>query len=280
MAEHQRIDAVDYDNGQKNNWRRMVWNRIAEHATNRYDSVILYLPGENNYDYHEAVARNFKPHCLVAVERDRRIVSNLRDAGQLTIHSDLWSVMKSWPARVPVAAVIADLQCPLGPYPVRVVGAWSLFAAFNKSLLVLNLQRGREHASAKPLLEDMKQILDGDKHRVHQVMYQHCMSTACSSRENEVEMLGHCAKVEISDKAEAARVMAWMVGSYRITRSGSYRSSDRAPLMDWGIVKHSSIANAFYKHSPGPDRPLADEDTTRQVAAVLAHRTMRMRKLN
>lgn len=271
-----KIDAIDYDNGQKNNWRRMVWNRIAEHSMNRYESVILYLPGENNYDLEEARARNFKQHCLIAVERNAAIVERLRNQGQLVVHSDLKTVMRSWPGRVPVSAVIADLQCPLGPYPVDVIGAWGLYRAFHKSMLILNLQRGREHATARPAIEQMADRLDGDKHRVNQAMYQYCLSGALGDEGNDITRNGHTYRVKIADFEKASAAMEWMAGSYRICRTGSYKSSSSAPVMDWGIVKHTSVAERYFRERPGPDRPFADSDCVRQIAAVIAHRTMRM----
>lgn len=136
------LDATDYKNGQKNNWRRRAWNHIASLADK--DAVVLYLPGERDLDRKEAVQRGFKDNNLIAVERDKSVAATLRKQGVNTINSDLLTVLQNWPNHTPIGVVIADLQCGFDPAVFDLVKAFALHPALYETTFLVNLQRGRD----------------------------------------------------------------------------------------------------------------------------------------
>lgn len=85
------IDAVEYKNGPKNQWRRTLWNAIADATPDRRNELVLYLPGSKDLDRPEAVRRGFLPANMIAVERSPAVASELRQRGVTVIQSDLLS---------------------------------------------------------------------------------------------------------------------------------------------------------------------------------------------
>jgi hypothetical protein len=139
------MDAVAYKNGPKNQWRRTVWNLIGVY---RKPGPILYLPGSTDLDRAEAIKRGIPPANLIAVERDEDVAKHLREMGVTTINAGLLDVIESWPTDVPLAALVADLQCGLDPWVEVLAGVCARHPALTNTTLVVNLQRGRDKLGA------------------------------------------------------------------------------------------------------------------------------------
>lgn len=155
------MDAVNYKNGAKNQWRRTVWNLIRVHAK---PGVILYLPGSTDLDRDEALRRGFKPADLIAIERDPEVARSLRERGVTTIRGSLNDVLESWPPHVPIAALLADLQCGFDPWVERLAEICAQHPAMAEAVVVANLQRGRD-AYAKTfsaLTADNQDLVGGE----------------------------------------------------------------------------------------------------------------------
>lgn len=138
------LDAVNYKNGQKNNWRRTMWNVVAKEITDRKTALILYLPGAADLDRSEAIRRGFKPANMIAVERDAEVAEELRNKGVTTIRGKLNAILENWPERHPVDVVIADFQCGFNNDTSRTIEILMTSPAFDGAVVVINMQRGRD----------------------------------------------------------------------------------------------------------------------------------------
>lgn len=138
------LDAVEYRNGQKNNWRRTVWNHVARLCgTSR--GICLYLPGSRDLDRQVAVGTHgFRHADLIAVERCPKVAATLRANGTTTINLSLLQVLRHWPANTPVTCVLADLQSGLTDEAASIAEAYVWNPAFTECVLAVNLLRGRE----------------------------------------------------------------------------------------------------------------------------------------
>ena len=288
MSANMEIDAVEYDNGQKNNWRRALWNKIERHVPNKYEALILYLPGEEGLDRIEATHRKYKPHCLIAVEREKAIVKKLRAEGQICVHGTLQDAMSSWPGSHPVDFVVADLQCPMSPTVVEVCNAWFSTKAFSKAGLLLNLQRGREHWSARLATNDRMRFVeflkllhafkDVDvKNRFWQAYAELIRDGAIDLESADSTREGHSVLVQITDDMRSKMVdgIAAMMLAIRPEEFRSYVSN--VVTMDSGFL-WNRFQGVKKVQAHKLDRPDSEPMMVRKIAAALAIRTMRMNR--
>lgn len=134
---------TDYDFGPKRHWRRWIWNRIAERADK--EGMVVYLPGENDFDRPLALQHGFKDNNLIGVERDKRTLKHLRNGGKLIVEGDVFEVALAILASGKRVSVInADLTKGLclkdSAKILDIIG-------HPKSIgitLAINLQRGRD----------------------------------------------------------------------------------------------------------------------------------------
>lgn len=138
------LDAVEYKNGAKNNWRSQVWNAIRRHTKAPKDATVIYLPGSRDLDRVAALRRGFDGRNLIAVEDDAAVVETLREAGVNVIRGKLSGLLEAWPQDWRVDFVLADLTCGIEEEVFRICRAWVNSRAFVDSGLVVNLQRGRD----------------------------------------------------------------------------------------------------------------------------------------
>lgn len=142
------LDAIDYKYGQKNHWRRQVWNQIRE-WTPRHpkDSVVLYLAGDADLDRPVAISKGFKPANLIAVERDRKVVQSLRQRRVTVIPENLVDVLDEWPTSPNIDVLFADLVSGFDREAMAAMWSWVGSPVFNRSVLALNVMAGREQSA-------------------------------------------------------------------------------------------------------------------------------------
>lgn len=86
--------AATYRYGNKNNWRRWAWNRIAEHCpVPKAEARVLYMPGPEDNDRELAKRHGFKDWNLIGVDSSRAIVDHHRRDGKIMVHGDAMDVM-------------------------------------------------------------------------------------------------------------------------------------------------------------------------------------------
>jgi hypothetical protein len=152
-------DAVNYDNGRKNNWRKQCWNLIVNHLKRAgiqpKDALVLYLPGTTNLDEGVALQKGFRRENLIAVERDKKVAHFIRKKLKVNcIQGDLIDVLMSWPLDSPkVDVVVADFQCGMLPVVEDTLRAYLCSPQITHSVLCVNALRGRD---AGPFLDFAK----------------------------------------------------------------------------------------------------------------------------
>jgi len=106
-----KIDGYKF--GNKNNWRRWVWNRISErYRKPKSEAIIVYLAGTEDLDRKIALEHGFKPYNMIAVDRDINVVEALRTKGALAIQGDLFEVLKGFSGtQCRINILIADICC-------------------------------------------------------------------------------------------------------------------------------------------------------------------------
>lgn len=140
---------MNYKFGNKNNWRRWVWNRIDERLTvPKKDAVILYLAGKDNIDRDVALFHGFKSDNLIAIEKDMDAIRELRKKGALCINGDIIETASNWPLRIPVHVLLLDFchgltNKVLGDIPLLSI----LHPSFMETIIVINMLRGRDSQS-------------------------------------------------------------------------------------------------------------------------------------
>jgi hypothetical protein len=136
----------NYRFGQKNNWRRRVWNEISKRVKDKKNARILYLAGEQNIDAEIAAQKGYDPRNMIAVEIDKRRTKELRKKGVNTICGNLMDVLHSWPDNHKVDIIIADFCFGFESSAIDVYDSICCPPLVDAVVLV-NFQRGRDHST-------------------------------------------------------------------------------------------------------------------------------------
>lgn len=180
-----------YKFGQKNNWRRRMWNHLRCKLSDPKTSVGLYLPGPEALDVPVAVSKGFDARNLIGVERDLKIAKQLRRRldGPI-IHGSLADVVRDWTAEPKLAFIFADMCSHSSAREVRrfLVSIKVSRGLHLPCTVILNLQRGREKPFPGEDLFDLFQILPfaswlfgvDPKHRCFRLMLMNAISTLTS----------------------------------------------------------------------------------------------------
>lgn len=140
----------EYKFGAKNNWRRAVWNSIkAGLVTPVRDATVLYLAGPGDYDREIAVSKGFNPNNLISVERNKKVLSRLRDRGVLTVHGDFIEAAKAWPITKPFDVVFGDFCGDVSKDMLAGIKALTLMQQTARAVFAFNFQRGRDSSMAE-----------------------------------------------------------------------------------------------------------------------------------
>ncbi|MGH3430839.1 MAG: hypothetical protein ACRD3Q_03515 [Terriglobales bacterium] len=138
-------DERDYR--EKNQWRRWVWNRIAERLTHpAYQSTAIYLAGVSNLDRPEAIRRGFQTKHLIAVDANPNKVTAIRARGELCICGDILDIAFNYGCRVD--ALHLDFCCGLELGVLQKIGMAMAHPDMRACVFSLNFLRGRDPSSA------------------------------------------------------------------------------------------------------------------------------------
>ena len=146
----------DYKFGNKNNWRRQLWNELARCAQPP-DALALYLPGPQDLDRPIAISKGFKPWNLIAVERNGKVVDKLKLQSIPVVGGDLFQVLRDWNPDRAIDCLIADFTSDATRLIVENLFLHLKFAPhLTNSVVALNFLRGRDKSSnhARSLLID------------------------------------------------------------------------------------------------------------------------------
>lgn len=250
---------ISYRSGQKNHWRRWVWNRITEtlpKGIRPRDATVLYLPGEADLDWPEARRRGYQRENMIACERDPRVVRALRARGVTTISLSLALAMQAWPQGRPVHVVHADLCSGITSDLLLILQ--ELFREpFANSVASLNLLRGRDPISTNINNSPLAGMFPAQllKHR------------GCAALIIYGIMMGQYMREDGATFDEAKQVIISVAQSMS---HNSYQQDHCVSVMD-SIVFKSRMG--FFRHSEALT-PKARR-ARRALAAALAIQTMR-----
>ena len=275
-------ESFDYKFGNKNNWRRWLWNRIRARVNSCADeAIILYLSGEFDLDRPIALSKGFKFNNLLSVERERSVCTEIRKSGVLTICSDVKDVIKSWPVHTPVAAVVLDFCSGIENGVIDLLRDAIFMPPFFEAVWAFNFMRGRDH-STNWLRDELSKNFGEEKHRgiLMDDWLTTFLSIAAIKEAHPDWIVSHDSE---STKVEFFRFMEYRAELKRHTMPefNSYKSSS-------GQVFDSLVWNSpFRTLVPSSTREWAtvnyraecsDKKSKRRISPILAHRTMRMRE--
>ena len=264
-----------YRFGSKNQWRREVWAEIARRVprSERREATVLYLAGPEDLDRKEARFFGFNPDLMIAVDQSPQVVANLRRRHVTAIRGKLSEVVASWPAGRPVRVLIADLCTCVGEEPRRL--ALYLFGGrcvAPGSIVMLNLQRGREHGTGRDEVRRVQETADvvnrftdveiaDPKHRGLVILQWIALHAALGKAASITGDLGHQARAIAGSYRHD---LGWARSFLERTRPRrfTYRSTVTMDTLVFTMTQPS-----FDFSDPRPLR--------RRIAAALAVQTMR-----
>lgn len=136
----------NYRFGQKNNWRRRVWNEISRRVKDKKNARILYLAGEQNLDALVAEEKGYDARNMIAIEIDKKRTESLRKQGVTTICGSIMDVLHAWPTKHKVDVVIADFCFGFESSSIDIYDSLSSPALVD-SVVLINFQRGRDKST-------------------------------------------------------------------------------------------------------------------------------------
>jgi len=134
----------NYGFGQKNNWRRTIWNEVLSRTAGKEKhQPILYLAGPQDMDRQIAIEKGVPPQNLIAIDRDTANVNSVRDGKAPAIQGDIIDVLWSWPESRPACAVMLDFCCGI---TWDVAGVYDAFQRkpLRNAIVMVNFMRGRD----------------------------------------------------------------------------------------------------------------------------------------
>lgn len=280
---------MDYKFGNKNNWRRTTWNRIAERLTcSAHEALVLYLAGEKNLDCNVAALKGFDRRNLIAVERDEEVIRQLRNTGALAVRADFIDVVRQWPGRLPVAVVLGDFCCGLELRLWTSLSIACLFPQVHGAVFAFNFLRGRDPSgnTMRAFVSDAFELSQGEKHRgglFFVAVMSHLVVSLLLAKHPEWCGEDRVLRVPAAEEAEAMEYQKRMVGLLEAVMKptfDSYRSKS-GQIFDSVVFRSPLRVGAFDASLQNELRGLlraqgAAAATRRKISAVLAHRTMRM----
>lgn len=254
---------MNYQYGNKRNWRRWMWNRIADRTEDRRNALVLFLAGEDAHDIAAAELKGFQRKNMIAVERDKATLQKLRDSGVLTIEGDLCDVLLSWPQTRSVDVVVADFCCGLEMSILQALHQAPMMRPLLNAAMAFNFLRGRD-----PSTNAIRSGLAGSgistKNRA-ETFYGMCMAGCLRDMPNVDERLAEAGAL-FDRLAEPA------FSSYRSTAGHQFFDTVvfKAPFQR--LLNATSVPAPKAQRLEVPDRL---KPQVRRTAAVLAHRTRR-----
>ncbi len=261
-----------YKFGNKNQWRRTIWNRITERLTVRpSEAIVLYLAGPDNLDRDEMLRRGFAARNIIAIDRNARIVSSLRGSGQLAINADFVSVMQAWNYARDVHVVFGDFCCGLEQSRVASIIDTVFTPPFASSVCAFNFMRGRDSSSNASRAAMAPFVVDEDgndasKHRGAQFFAMLSMTYAAQCDDPDLVLKRYKRWLDITNN----HVLTY--------RSTSFQTFDSVVwVMPWQNVLSTAQRSKLAAHRAATGLFKENANVRRKLAAVLAHRTMRER---
>ena len=89
-----------YKFGNKNHWRKWLWNRICERVSEttveKSDAVVVYLAGEEDLDRDVALRKGFRFNNLIAVDKSRKVIECLKKKKVPCLYGEISDVVEAF----------------------------------------------------------------------------------------------------------------------------------------------------------------------------------------
>lgn len=293
-----------YKYGDKNNWRRWMWNRIVERLPNRHKAVCVYLAGEQNLDQGVALSKGFKPWNLIAVERDVVALETIRGGGALAVGGDFFDAVDAIAKKHRIDVVFGDLTCGFERHMISRISNFMCHPNMNETVFAFNLLRGRDPSTndLRDMSADFVLAAAGDvKHRGAHVLIHAYAHMGGLTGDTEIpvvlEQLRKNTLFDLSSYASDAGTQTFdsvvlrnplSLESMRTVHHEfmsfpvELRAAFENPLKDrWGdLGSFDELSKLMQEHQLERYKTLrltrAYVKTSRSASAILAHRTRRM----
>lgn len=259
---------MQYRFGQKNNWRRAIWNEVARRLPREslHECLVAYLAGSQDLDAEVATQKGFARTNLIAIERDFDVCKSLRARGVITICADFVECLRAWPMDSAPRIIFGDFCSGLNESIITMLIDVTYQHA--NSVFAFNFLRGRDPASG-PVRAKLEALAPGcnQKHRGRQFGLLAAFR-AIDKWPRDLIQGDHPGVL-------AARNMQARQFSYR---SEAHQTFDSLVIYSparslWDLVKTAKREEVkkIVAHEFSPTTP-------RLIAAALAHRTMRINR--
>lgn len=138
----------EYYTGEKNQWRRCMWKRIAAKSNaSPKESIAIYLGAKNDLDRDVAIANGFKDYNLICVERDAASINSIRRGGAPCIKGDFFDAVQAAAINRRIDVVFGDLMCGLEFDAICKIIFLMHIPSLEKCVFAFNFLRGRDSSS-------------------------------------------------------------------------------------------------------------------------------------
>lgn len=288
--------AMDYDFGNKAQWRRTVWNEIERMGADKQGAV-LFLGGKELMDVPVMERRGWARNNLICIERDKKTARSIRESGQLCVVGDARSVLRNWPSDLKISVLFFDYCNGLTSKENMVAEFEHVIThpALTGGVVGFNFMRGHDHqtndireiyqrnvaefddalAISHPppklgkvvISEHLATYGDLKKHRglIYYYVYLNFM------KGKAIESLRKF-NPKRWDGLDGERQHRMVMGICQIMVPGS------PTALSYQSTTNQIFDSIIFRTPPSVDRlpHTKDKPMARQIAAVLAHRTMRM----
>ena len=282
----------DYKFGNKNNWRRWAWNRIDEMLpVPKKEALVLYLPGKDNLELPMLLERGYKKHNLIGVEKNSKNVQLLRKSGMLCLSGDIMDAVLSFPPDRKLDVVFGDFCSGIKLNAVASMVEMFFFLNLRSTIFAFNFQRGRDGESEKQRSSIIHITSQCEKQFGIKKLHRGCQFLAiCLENFAGLNIIHHKNELKKNNISfrDAHAAFYRKISKDRVEPAyNQYRSEfcdeitgrRTVVFFDSVIFKNpfekigciDALQSAEYQREKfsGPMR--------RQVSAILAHRTMRMK---
>lgn len=156
----------NYRFGQKNNWRRRIWNWVlSKPGKAKRDMGFLVLLGPDAADVEVLLSKGVQSAQIWGIDSHRLNCERTKRAypGVRVINADVAEVLSAWPSGHPLDGIALDLCCNVSLTSDRVIGSLLSSDAIggpkDSCAVVVNLLRGRESGAYR------EHVLDANRTR-------------------------------------------------------------------------------------------------------------------
>lgn len=298
---------MNYDYAQKRHWRRTMWNCIADRVSvPKRDALTLYLAGESDEDREVATAKGFDRDNLIAVERDKGVLKTLRSRGVLALHGDIFDQVSAWRTDRQIDVLVLDLVCGLTDKVMSNVEELLICPQLQGAVIAINMCRGREQTardkrdqlslddewSSAQVEAAISNLEENGFSRQEAVELMCRVGGTFGETLNRADLLQRrltrvmyawCCRIKAGDLSAPAQIdaadLALRVVEQSRFRTLSYRSikNQTYDTLIWANSLHAvgldtRVVSSLY------EKTFANHACRRQHAAVLAHRTRRIKE--